>query len=234
MRRALLPLALLFAVSVFAASPLTFANRGVMGDARLMPGVRVDGRLSEWGGGLPMRLDNAGQNIMGGGRWMGPADLSGRFAVAYDDRNLYIAGEVRDDQVVNDQSGILIWNGDCVQFFIDADPEGDSAVRSYNEDDFHLGVSPGTDGRRPGWVFWQPAGGRARATLGMERTGDGYTFEIAIPLSILNLSPAPGRMIGFGITLSDSDAPKEVKTQLSNADANAWRDPGGLGRIIFR
>lgn len=224
------------AVMVFAAAAFggtSHAARGVMGEARFLPGVRIDGRPSEWGG-LNIRLDNGGQCITGVENWQGPGDASGRFGIGYDDRNLYVAGEVRDNKLVNDQSGILMWNGDCVQIFIDADPDSDSGDHAYNRDDFHFGVSPGTDGRRPGWTVWQPPSGRVPLNVAIERTSDGYAFEMAVPLDLLGVKPVPGKGIGFGVTLADSDAPKVVKTQLSTADANAFRDPTVLGRINFR
>lgn len=220
-------------LSAIIFAPASYAYRGMLGEARNITGVRVDGRLSEWRGILTIRLESASQCTVGAAKWQGPADASGRFGIAYDDRYLYLAGEVRDDRLVNDQAGILMWNGDCVQIFLDADPEGDANDHTYSSDDYHLGLTPGTDGRRPGWTSWQPPGGRVRPQVAVERTADGYTFEMALPLDQLGIRAAPGTAVGLGITLIDSDTPGEVKSQMSSAP-DAWRDPSVLGRVVFR
>jgi len=219
-------------------SQSSLANRAIMGEIRALSNVKVDGQLSEWGGFTQIRIDSAAQCISGANRWKGAADLSGRIMLAYSASHLYIAGEIRDDKLVNDQKGILMWNGDCIQIFLDTDLDGDYDTTVYNTDDFSFGVSPGTDGKAPEWTIWQPASkpiGLIHGTsLGLSRTSDGYQFELAIPLEYIGLRPAPGKAFGMGIILIDSDEPGNVKCQLANVPANAWRDPTLFAKVTIK
>lgn len=65
------------------------------GDARVV----LDGVLREWQGNL-VGLDDRAQLVRGGDAWSGPDDASVGFCVARDAEALYLAAEVRDDQVV--------------------------------------------------------------------------------------------------------------------------------------
>lgn len=229
---------LILALVSVVFSQTSLANRAVMGEIRAISNVKVDGQLSEWGGFTPFRIDSAAQCISGANRWKGPADLSGRIMLAYNASHLYIAGEIRDDKLVNDQKGILMWNGDCVQIFIDTDLDGDYDSTVYNADDFSFGVSPGTDGKTPEWTIWQPAGKPIGAilgtSLGLSRTSEGYNFELAIPLEYIGLRLTPGKSFGMGIILIDSDEPGIVKSQLANVPANAWRDPTLFAKVTVK
>ncbi|HBR23090.1 MAG TPA: hypothetical protein DD782_00865 [Firmicutes bacterium] len=216
----------------------SLANRAVMGEIRAVSNVKVDGQLSEWRGFSQININSAAQCISGANRWKGSADLSGRIMLAYSASHLYIAGEIRDDKLINDQKGILMWNGDCVQVFIDTDLDGDYDTTVYNADDFSFGISPGTDGKAPEWTIWQPAGKQIGTilgtSLGLVRTSEGYNFELAIPLEHIGLRPTPGKSFGMGIILIDSDEPGVVKSQLANVPANAWRDPTLFAKVTFR
>ena len=55
---------------------------------------------------------------MRGGKWSGPADLSGSLRVQWGDRGLYFALDVTDD-VVNAADPKSFWENDCTQFVFD-------------------------------------------------------------------------------------------------------------------
>lgn len=232
--QAIVVMIIILALGSVIFSQASLADRAVMGEIRSISNVKVDGQLSEWRGFTPIRIDSAAQCISGANRWKGSADLSGHIFLAYNASYLYIAGEIRDDKLVNDQKGILMWNGDCIQIFIDADLDGDYDSAVYNDDDFSFGISPGNDGKSPEWTIWQPAGKRVGANLGLTRTSEGYDFEFAVPWDQIGMRPAPGKAFGMGFILIDSDEPGVVKSQLANVPANAWRNPTLFAKVTIR
>src|SRR3972149_1799834 len=65
---------------------------------------KIDGDLSEWPAGTHIRLGEASQVLEGKESWGGVADVSGDFRVAFDTNHLYLAGQLRDDQIPDDQN----------------------------------------------------------------------------------------------------------------------------------
>ena len=63
--------------------------------------------------------------------YLGESDLSGKATAMYDEENIYFFIEVTDNQFVNNNTGLNIWNGDSIQIGL-ADQDT-PATGSYNE-----------------------------------------------------------------------------------------------------
>lgn len=168
-------------------------------------GVVVDGDLSEWT--LDLALETPAQIQMEAALWTGPDDASARFAVARDDRHLYIAGSVVDDFVVADAVEVP-WRGDGVELRICALPgESLDAYRGHREftDSLLIAFTPAPDGGAPN-VFMRdrlPAGLRVACV----RTGTGYDFEVAVPHAALDaMQGGPWQRLRLNLCLDDTDA----------------------------
>jgi len=82
----------------------------------------IDGQLSEWTGGQSYSSFYMVYNDPG---WDGTADLAAVWRLGWDEDNLYIAVEVRDDIHVQNQTGNQIYRGDSLDMQFDTDRLGD-------------------------------------------------------------------------------------------------------------
>ncbi len=178
------------------SEPIVFAYRGTP--------PNIDGNLHEWATtAYPIAAV-----VHEGGSWSGLDDLSGTAYVAWDEANVYIALDVVDDYFVQESSGIMLYQGDSAEVWFDADLFGDFNSNDMNEDDHHIGFSPG----RPATLStesyrWSPRGrqGPVGGQLAAARSDRGYTLEWALPWAALGIIPADGAAFGFTVCLSDND-----------------------------
>ena len=145
--------------------------------------IQLDGDLADWGtldqvlSSKPLLLGNVTD-------WTGPSDATFRFALAYDDQQLYYAASVRDDHVVP--------MGDALYLTLDTRPFDRRLA------DSRLGVGtiglevsiPAKDGMAP--VTVQHVGpNKPAAQASVRRTPDGYQLELALALSAVTALQGP-------------------------------------------
>lgn len=175
---------------------------------RLSQPPRIDGDLSDMSG-------LAGDNISHQDLWWrtepsGESDSSASFHVAYDQQNLYVGVDVRDEAVVcniapDDVRAQL--RSDAVG--ITVDPSGRSRdtstviqaaafpcttegfqARGFRDADANQGIMEET---APGMQ------------VSSRKTDTGYTLEFSIPWAVMPEQPAPGDEIGLNIVIYDGD-----------------------------
>lgn len=175
---------------------------------RLSQAPRVDGDLSDMSG-------LAGATITHKDLWWrtepnGESDSSASFHIAYDEENLYVGVDVRDDAVIcniapDDVRAQL--RSDAVG--ITVDPSGMSRdtstviqvaafpcttegfqARGFRDADANQGIMEET---APGMK------------VSSRKTDTGYTLEFSIPWSVMPEQPMPGDEIGMNIVIYDGD-----------------------------
>jgi len=142
------------------------------------------------------------------------ADLSYMFYAVYDEDNLYIAVDVRDDFVIDDGPdcwGKFPWYDDDVEIFVDGDRvRNDIAVEAPGKEGFQLLMDVGGDA-------WASCGeDNINAVIdwdampGLRRKG--YLIEFRISLASIDteddgaeVPPGPGDSIGFNVAVGDDD-----------------------------
>ena len=81
--------------------------------------VSVDGNLDDWADASSFTLDNVHYIDTGfnGKRalWNGPTDLSAQWYTKWDDKNLYVAAVVHDDDHIQNEADWMMWSQDMVQ-----------------------------------------------------------------------------------------------------------------------
>ena len=162
--------------------------------------ITVDGALDEWG---ELGLATASEPLIVGdeGQWNGPGDASARFALAHDDRHVYLAARVLDDRVVD--------GGDALIVRLDARP--------INQRRFDPRLGRGT------YTFTvTPPNGSGAATIEArgnrgsrrfdgaqaagQRTSEGYDLEVAIPIEYLNSNQGDDwQNFQLSLTVDDRD-----------------------------
>ncbi|HWQ46271.1 MAG TPA: sugar-binding protein [Longilinea sp.] len=149
--------------------------------------------------------------IFGSGAWSGADDLQASYIVGWDSTYLFLGFKVRDTVYAQNASGANIFQGDSIDILIDTNYLGDLNSTAMSIDDYQLGISPGnpsTSGTRSAFL-WQPAGiagDRSSQIVVASVGGDGiYRVEVAIPWSMLGVTPSSGLQLGFLVSVSDND-----------------------------
>ncbi len=212
---------------------------------RLVTPPVIDGKLDEWTPLPCITVDQPTQLSWGDtAGWQGPQDLSGRACYAWDAENLYVALQIKDDVIVQQNSGADLWQGDHVELWFDTQLQLDFDNAEASEDDFQLGISPG-DGQQvpPDFVIFAPAVPREayidQVQYKVVHTADGYTAEIRIPATVLvGLRLANGHAIGATFEPSDTDTPGASAQELMMSSAPQssahWGDPTLWNNLFFQ
>jgi hypothetical protein len=201
--------------------------------ARVQAPPTVDGSLDDWAE-LPY---SANQPVFGQSSLQGTEDLSAAWNIGWDDDNLYLAVEARDDLLVQRSHGEQIFRGDSVELLLDTDLESDPGVRRLDADDFQLGFSPGNPAGsppQPEAYLWFPqasAGPLSNVPVASQWTGGGYRLEAAVPWARFNVNPEAGQRFGFALSLSDDDtsASAEQESMVSSSPGRILADPTTWG-----
>ncbi len=202
---------------------------------RLSTAPVIDG---DWGD-FPQRDYAAQFVVFGEQNWTGPDDLSTSFRVAWDSKYLYLAAKVRDDVYAQNASGVNLFKGDSLELLLDANISGDFFKTQTDGDDYQLGISPGrpdVNGTREAWL-WQPtnvAGARTQVKIAATRNESVHLtrYELAVPWSMLGVTPKSGMHFGFVLSVSDNDNTSQNEQQSMDSsdrdrdlfDPTTWND----------
>jgi hypothetical protein len=182
--------------------------------SRLAAPPVMDGRLGDWD---PSRFtdfsDPAVHHEMG--KILGEKDLKASFAAGWDYDFLYIAVDVRDNQIVSGQSGADIWKDDCIEIYID--PRRDGFLWN-SPRDFQLGFAPAAaaDKDAAAYAWFQkkvPSADEIRWRTTSRK--EGYQLEAAVSWAFLGLDPRQVEKLGFSVAVHDRDSRKEGKLNWS-------------------
>jgi|GEM_PF-4649406 len=191
--------------------------------------VIVDGDLSEWKNIPPIYLRvKVVQDFNFSCEYK-----DARFYLGYDNENLYIAGEINDEAVINLYRGKMIWNGDAIEIFIDTNPDMETTYDGYTEYCYQFLFSPTNADAKPDMAVagnpkldynYVPHNNKVAAKI----HSNGYNIECAINYKELGgWKPKANSKIGFSLALDDAD--KEDRTV-----QYLWRGKGDLWKIRTR
>jgi hypothetical protein len=196
----------------------------------------IDGLLEEWNRKKnPLEVAVFGEKF-----WNGLDDLSGILKLGWDEKYLYLGINVRDDIYVQKVSGKNLFKGDSLEILLDSDLYLDYHVSHNDEDDYQLGISPGTPslGKNPEAYLWFPKsreGRRSKVEIGVQRSSSGYFLETAIPWSTFKITPAEGQHYGFVFSISDNDNQNlsVQQTLVTNIETRKLGDPLTWGDLYL-
>ena len=135
----------------------------------------------------------------------GADDLSGRLRTLWDDTNLYVVAEVKDDVFTHPPKTPEVWTGDCVQMAFRNNAMNKKPNYDGRETEFAL-----ADGKDGAFVFkWEALGVgdvMKNAKISVKHDGNLTTYRAVIPWKEIGIAnPARGQRIPFSFTLMDSD-----------------------------
>jgi len=204
----------------------------------------IDGKLDEWKS-LPCYDVNRADQISYGdpSQWSSPQDLSGRVCYAWDAANLYVAFQIKDDQLVQQNSGSSLWKGDHVELWFDTQLQLDFDSNTAGDDDFQLGVSPGDfQQAKPDFYIFAPAlypsAWRGQVEYAVVKTPDGYAGEVKLPAKVLKgLRLVADNTIGVSFEPSDTDTPgsseQELMMSLAPRSSSQWGNPTNWNNLTL-
>jgi hypothetical protein len=198
----------------------------------------IDGNLTEWNKAYSLFL-GAKEDVKLGNSWRDANDLSAKIYLGWDENNLYVAAEVKDDEpFTNEKEKGEIWNGDCLEIALGVNPEADPKRVFFVSGDYQMGLSPGnSEGIKPSIWIWQ----RTQPPIDVEinskelNDGSGYIIEAKIPFSNFDsFKPKDNMVIGFDVAIDDADMTKTREVQMVwSGSKDFYRDPSQWGKATF-
>src|ERR1700722_16208004 len=196
--------------------------------------IRVDGYLVDWPLTPMILLNQKSQVTYGILNWKTKDDFSGRVFLTYDAQYLYLSAIIQKSSgVVNDNGGLSLWDGDCIELFLSAYSVTNNPSR-ISKSDYHIGFSPGSGCGNPQMFCFNKekriGGGRINA----RSTGHGYILEACVPLTFFEgLEIGPGKKNRFNLALDEggsSSGNRMLQLDLSE-NPQSWQNPSLWGSI---
>jgi len=145
--------------------------------------------------------------VLGRHYWLGPRDLSGRFAVVALADRICFAIEVTDNDVTT--AGLEDpAQGDSVELYLDLRGDDDQGKPVYGRDVLALQIVPPTDGDAQAlWRSMEPLpADLGELSIGGVRTEAGYTVLVELPLApIIARRGEDWQGLGFDVGVNDAD-----------------------------
>lgn len=161
----------------------------------------IDGSVdSVWSQAPEMKLDT---------KQMAWSGATGTAKALWDDDNLYVLVQVRDDQL--NKSNPNVWEQDSVEVFVD---ENNEKTATFQDDDGQYRVN------FENAASFNPAEIAAGFESKVSVSGTNYTVEMKIPFK--KVKPANNAKIGFDAQINDAKDGNRISV-------NAWNDPSGQG-----
>ncbi|HNZ01528.1 MAG TPA: sugar-binding protein [Anaerolineaceae bacterium] len=221
------------------ATPTSAYERtgGAFSAAYLSTPPKMDGVWDEW----TTTKYPARSVVYGRGDWKDADDLEGSFRVGWDNNNLYVAFKMIDDEYVQNATGADLYKGDSLEILIDTNLNADFSVTELNSDDYQIGISPGkpdVNGTREAYV-WYPAsvaGPRTQIQIASARGAGVTRIEVAIPWTVLGITPSSGLRLGFVVSASDNDskASNVQQSMVSSASTRKLTDTSTWGILTLK
>ncbi|MEZ6037965.1 MAG: sigma 54-interacting transcriptional regulator [Planctomycetota bacterium] len=171
----------------------------------------LDGDLKEWPKALERQVFGKDQRFAGAGAWQGDKDCSAQLLVSFDSNHLYLAGQVRDDQIVTSIGAA--GRSDCIELYLAPDQMRDPASRA--ADRAMLRIFPLQPGRPWAWggsarvVADDPVQAAAQlggiTVVGRRLEPTLYEFEAAIPFHHFPALKPGMEVLSFDLVLRDFD-----------------------------
>ena len=163
-------------------------------------GIKLDGNLADWKDMNFIDLGKSGNVKI----WMydGAKDLSGKFALCWDDKNLYLGAEIVDDVPAYADSADSLYMGDSIQLAILQEAAGKGW--------FEISLGNLKNGKGQAYCFISPSNDHPTGVMkdvrvNVRRDGTNTIYEVAIPLKTLAPINPKNAPFFFSLLVNDND-----------------------------
>lgn len=191
--------------------------------------VVIDGNLDEWDLSRSLKINAENQITDQIEHWDGEEDCSLELYAMWDEENLYLAADIKDDTPFVYREGFPLDELDAVIMFLSTNPDADPERTAYEATDWRIVTS--VEDYYGDWfnfvdrdMIEDNLGYETQGEYGDElvfedleaaftRTETGAVYEIRLPLhnlsndQIAQLIPAAGMILGFDFSILDVDLP---------------------------
>jgi hypothetical protein len=168
----------------------------------------------------------------------GSGDGSAVVRAGWDAEALYLAFEVKDDQLVAAPAGEEnTWDGDGVELMLD--PKLDRSATA-DADDVHLVI--GVSGQLSDSRGWTDFGWSSQATVAVDTQGaavpgpsvnGGYRVQVELPWGAIGVTPVAGLTLGFDVAVNDKDSSAGPVVSHDFMGLATFNDPAGWGTLVL-
>ena len=170
-------------------------------------------------------------------------DLSMTSQLAWDADYLYAFVRVWDDILLRDGTGD--WQDDGIELYFDGDFSHGASYDGLNDMQiafrYQDGAEPLAAAEQTGSTSGFDLSGIRQASL---KTADGVQLEAAFPMSLLQIPPAQGSILGIEMDYNDDDGggTRDTKLKTYSGTDDTWQNPGlmwparliGTGTVAVR
>jgi hypothetical protein len=211
-----------------AADPTPLAP-GVRGLVTLSPTkVIMDGRLREWGNAFCTPVQYNHRDV---------ENRAAQFLYMWDDEALYVGLRCLDLKQANHAALAQTYDGDAVEFYIDARPGAELRGKDWTTGAIHLFFSAfqGED-VKPRWVMRQGIATSQTALDGVEvgATHDEVSYELEFKLPWKNFpgfAPRIGALLALDAELCSGDGAKRADRSFAYGSPLSVHQPASLGKV---
>ncbi len=176
----------------------------------------IDGHLSEWSQAEALTFPL--NRTLETGLVRNTQDLDAKGYFLWDEKYLYFAMEVIDDESINNEEAKNLFKDDCVELFIDPAKDG---LKWGNSQDFQIGFSaPSENQSSKIWAWFQsrcPNSSEVQFVVipFAEKGKNGYRVEAAIAWKFLKVNPSAGLILGVSPAVHDVDSNRLDETKIN-------------------
>jgi hypothetical protein len=219
---------------------------------KLNNAIKIDGDLSDWnlsarGQGSRIIIDENSYDSWGKKDESKDNPVTGILYSGYDSENIYIAAKVNDKHMVGKYSGSGLWQGDCIELWLDTRNKADENDNMPSDPyKFQLVAAPMTENKLESsvYVHRNPDENAAKNLIAsvksksklIEENGKvtGYVLELVIPINkLVGLGEIKtGSTMGFNVSICYRDVSDQWHDKIwcgtNKPDAATW------GSMIFK
>jgi hypothetical protein len=217
-----------------------------------MPAPRIktppalDGRLDDWRGVAPAFIHTTRRasgayeliQVRRGPNSIGDEnDIGASTFARWDEKNLYLALKVKDDDVQFPTGHRGPGTGDHAIISIDTNLMDDLFDPRQSEDDFLIQIRMAGHELQADLINSKNESAKLESAYANIKSGleSGFAIEIVCPWEKLGVAPGVGLTLGFDTTVFDADGSFEVQVEAAWAGFNkSYRNPTGYGQLILR
>lgn len=195
--------------------------------------IEFTGNISKWDSSNIGNINEARQiKFVNVKTWEGTDDLSAKIYTMWDDKNFYLAADVRDNIFFQPYSNFEpVWEADGLQVAFDTLFDRTTFP---DNDDYELGLTLTPKGPQV-CIFSAPLRGFTlmnEAILKCTKTSKGMLYEAKIPWVSIGIIPEVRKKIGFSILVNDNDGNgRKYGEWTTGIGEGKW--PNLFGRLVL-
>jgi len=193
----------------------------------------VDGNFAEWD--IFEKFSNFEPTIKKE-NYTTHTDVSGTFSSCWDDDNFYFVVQVVDDVFSQDYTSNELNKGDSITMVFDTEMTEDLQISFYNSDDYQIDFSPGNFSSTfaESYMSWPSDAPPRGVSVASTKLANGYVIEASIPwYNFANYIPTDGSVIGFTISILDTDNLDTTELVLSSSSVFDINNVSTLGALVL-